>query len=58
MIAFKSDLCFVSRNAALVKSFQNIQVHMQSDTSSHAVSWQVRTPCEPFKKIYVFFFDY
>ena len=31
---------------------------MQSDTSSHAISWQVRTPCEPFKKIYMFFFDY
>ena len=31
---------------------------MQSDTSNHAVSWQVRTPCEPFKKIYMFFFDY
>ena len=23
------DLCFVSRNAALMKSFQNIQVHMR-----------------------------
>ena len=34
---------------------------MQSDTSNHAVSWSILAsppPCEPFKKIYMFFFDY
>ena len=59
------NLCFVSRNAALIKSFQNIQVHMrytcgthavhmQSDTSSHAVFWQDRTQWTVLNDLYVF----
>ena len=49
----KKQIILQLRNAALITSFLNIQVHIQSGTSSHAEFWQVRTRWTVQKDIYV-----